>query len=269
MEFEFFKMQGTGNDFIVIDNRLLRIKNFSAFAKKYCRRRLSIGADGVLAVEKSDTADFKMRIINADGTEAEMCGNGARCIAMFAYLKGIAKEKMSFETLAGITNAEIIDKENVKVNLNYPVKLELNRIIKVDDENLKVHFINTGVPHTIVFVDDIENFAVKEIGRKIRHHSAFQPAGTNVNFVRDLNHSTIRVRTYERGVEDETLACGTGSVASAIMSAIIKELSVPVKVITSSKEELIVDFQLDKTGVSDIYLTGPVKVVYKGVVKED
>lgn len=273
---KFDKYSGSGNDFIIIDNRRRIVnKNVSEFVRKVCERRVAVGADGVLLLENSVVSDFKMRIINADGSEAEMCGNGARCIAMYAYKNGIVGKSMTFETIAGIMEADIVDDLTVKVKLTEPfdykedIKLKLN-----NGSEYKALFINTSVPHTIIFVDkDYDKFDVVSAGREIRNHKYFAPAGTNVNFVKVAKDNSIYIRTYERGVEDETLACGTGSTAAALISAIKYNLKTPVKVITRSKIVLKIHFndekikELKKGIISsennyDIFLEGEVRYVY-------
>jgi diaminopimelate epimerase len=262
----FSKLQGTGNDFVIIDNR----KNiFEAFCKgipereaikKICSRRTGVGADGLILIENSQVADFRWRFFNSDGSVAEMCGNGARCVARFTKEKGIALSRMKFETLAGIIEAEV-NGRNVKVKLPKPKDLKLN--IKVC--GLTGHYINTGVPHFIVFVDRVDLVNVKELGRKIRNDELFKPNGTNVNFA-EVRLDRILVRTYERGVEDETLACGTGSVASALIAAKVFSLPSPVTVETRSGELLKVYFD---ENLEEIFLEGETVYVYEGELRRE
>jgi diaminopimelate epimerase len=217
---EFYKMSGSGNDFILIDNRdgSLAVGDIIAFVKSVCERKVSVGADGLIVIESSDRADFKWRFFNADGSEVEMCGNGGRCAARFALLNGIAGEKMSFETVAGIIDAEVRG-DIAKIRLTEPHTLVMDERIEVNGRDLSVNSVNTGVPHVVHFADDVEGFDVFSTGRAIRYHEHYRPAGTNANFAAVVDDHTLRVRTYERGVEDETLACGTGSVASALIAA--------------------------------------------------
>lgn len=267
---EFFKMSGSGNDFIFIDNmdQSLQVDDLASFAKTLCRRQISVGADGLMVIEPSDTVDFKWRFFNADGSEGEMCGNGGRCAARFAFHKGIAKERMSFETLAGIIDAEV--KGNIaKIRLTAPHSLAMDIPITIGKETLAVHSINTGVPHAVVFVNDIDLFDVFTTGRAIRRHDHFLPAGTNANFVSVVDDQTLRVRTYERGVEDETLACGTGSVASALISARLGLVRSPVSVRVQSGETLTIYFEQTDTGFTDVYLEGKVTIVYQGVLWDE
>ena len=262
---DFFKMSGSGNDFILIDNRdgSLAVDDCVAFARSVCRRKVSVGADGLFIIEKSEKVDFRWRFFNADGSEAAMCGNGARCAARFAYLQGIAGPRMSFETGAGIIDAEVRD-DIVKVRLTEPHGLALDEQIRIGNQILFVHSIDTGVPHAVHFLHDLEGFDVFTTGRAIRTHDHYRPAGTNANFVTVVDDHTLRVRTYERGVEDETLACGTGSVASALIAAVKGHVESPVDVQVQSGELLRVYFERTAEGFTKVYLEGKVKVVYQG-----
>ena len=267
---EFYKMSGSGNDFILIDNRggELEVHDLIDFVGTLCARKGSVGADGLIIIEKSACADFRWRFFNADGSEVEMCGNGGRCAARFAFLKKIAPAEMSFETVAGIIDATVSG-ETVKLRLTNPRQLELHHDLKTDSGSLTVSSINTGVPHVVHFVDDLEGFDVFGTGRLIRYHEHYQPAGTNANFVQVLDGHIIQVRTYERGVEDETLACGTGSVAAALISARKGLVSSPVEVLVRSGEKLKIYFEETKAGYGDVYLEGGVKVVYQGLLWEE
>jgi diaminopimelate epimerase len=262
---DFFKMSGSGYDFILIDNRdgSLAVGDCVAFAKSVCRRKISVGADGLFIIEKSEKVDFRWQFFNADGSEAAMCGNGARCVARFAYLTGIAGARMSFETGAGIIDAEVRG-DIVKVRLTDPYALVLDEQIRIDNQILFVHSINTGVPHAVHFLRDLEGFDVFTTGRAIRNHDHYRPAGANANFVTVVDDHTLRVRTYERGVEDETLACGTGSVASALIAARKGMAASPVDVRVQSGELLRVYFETTTDGFTKVYLEGKVKVVYQG-----
>ncbi|MDD5476586.1 MAG: diaminopimelate epimerase [Candidatus Omnitrophica bacterium] len=255
-KFNFIKMVASGNDFIVIKDK--PAGNLSALAKALCDRRFGIGADGLLILEKSRKADIRMKIFNADGSEAEMCGNGARCAALFS-----GKKKSRLVTCAGVINAQVYG-ERVKVQITDPKGIKLDIPIKINGRVIKASFINTGVPHTVVFVNGINDIDVRQIGGSIRNHVKFRPAGTNVNFVEVKGANTIRVRTYERGVEDETLACGTGSVACALIFALKNNLDNLVKVETQSGEILKVYFQKVNSKFSNIWLEGSARIVYKG-----
>lgn len=261
----FTKMVASGNDFIVIDNRAGMIEVTPSWVRRICQRKLGVGADGVVVVELSKVASFKMRIINSDGTEAEMCGNGSRCIAKFAQITKIANSEMKFETLAGIIDAKILN-HRVKIRLTDPINLILNKKIQLKNNNITVHCLNTGVPHAVVIVKEIEEVKVVKLGKQIRCHPAFAPRGTNVNFIQPIDNQTIKIRTYERGVEDETLACGTGSAASACIAAILDLVRPPVKMITKSKQILEIDFDKTEDNITNLYLTGDVEIVYEGVM---
>jgi diaminopimelate epimerase len=227
-----------------------------------------VGADGLFLIERSDRVDFRWRFFNADGSDAAMCGNGARCAARFAYLMGIAGEQMSFETGAGIIDAEVRG-DIVKVRLTEPYALVMDDEIQIENTTLFVHSINTGVPHVVHFVRDPDDFDVFHTGREIRRHEHYQPAGTNANFVAVLDNHTLRVRTYERGVEDETLACGTGSVAAALIAARKGLVESPVDVRVQSGETLRIHFERTEEGFTKVYLEGKAKVVYQGTLWDE
>ena len=265
----FTKMSGSGNDFIIIDNRKCVLESSAkcAFVSKVCVPKLSIGADGVIFIENSDKADFKWDFYNSDGSIAEMCGNGARCVAQYAYVKKISSEKMSFETVAGIIEAEIKG-SYVRIKLTTPKDLQRNIDIDVNGTKFKVDKLNTGVPHAIVYSDDITNEDVRGIGQSIRAHPVFSPDGTNVDFVQKLGEDLLYVRTYERGVEDETLACGTGVVASALLASEANLVSPPVRVQTQGGEVLVVDFKKasENGAFKEVFLEGLAKIIFEGTI---
>ena len=267
---EFYKMSGSGNDFIIIDNRsnIVDESDLSNFIVNVCRRKMSVGADGVILVENTDNADFKWRFFNSDGSVAEMCGNGARCVARFAYLNNIAGSNMSFETLAGLVNAEVIE-ERVKVKMTDPFDLETDVTIDLKNGLTSIYSINTGVPHVVMVKNSIDDIDIVKIGREIRYHDRFSPAGTNVNFVCHIKDNTIAIRSYERGVEDETLACGTGAAASAIVMAHKMKLDSPLSVLTRSGEYLNIFFKEKEGQYYDIYLEGDARIIYKAQFLED
>ncbi len=267
----FFKMSGSGNDFILIDNRrkLLDADRLKDFVRKVCTRKVSAGADGLILIEPSERVNFKWRFFNSDGSEAEMCGNGGRCAARFAVMKGIAPPQLSFETLAGIIEAEVSGRV-VKLQMVRPTGLKLDLEVKIDGETHRLHFINTGVPHAIKLVEDAGSLAVvQDLGRKIRFHAQFQPAGTNANFVQVVDRKHLQVRTYERGVEDETLACGTGAVASALIAASKGLVDSPAEVKTSGGEILKIYFQPQGESFDRVFLEGDTRVVYEGNLWEE
>ncbi len=270
---KFLKMHGTGNDFILIDNmskRILSEQHGAKIAKLLCERKFGVGADGLIFIEppSNPQCQFKWRFFNADGSEAQMCGNGGRCAARFAYINNIAPEDMMFETIAGVIKASVKN-DIVKLKLPDPQNTKLDIEIDLDDNFTVVHFINTGVPHVVLFVDNIEEIDVKSIGKKIRFHKEFAPEGTNVNFVKLVDKHHICVRTYERGVEDETMACGTGSVASSIITALKKTGKSPINVKTRGGEEIIVHFSVKDSNIEDVFLEAKTTIVYTGYLDGD
>ena len=266
----FFKMNGSGNDFILIDNRqgILNADRLGDFVPRVCARKVSVGADGLILIEPSPRVDFRWRFFNADGSEAEMCGNGGRCAARFAVIQGIAAPRLSFETLAGVITAEVSG-SRVKLQMIRPGGLALDLEVRIDGRNHRLHLINTGVPHAVEFVKEVTGIAVKERGRMIRFHPRFQPAGTNANFVQPVTRTHLKVRTYERGVEDETLACGTGAVASALIAAAKGLADSPVEVETRGGEALNIYFQPRGDGFEKVFLEGDTRVVYEGSLWEE
>jgi len=263
----FHKIQGNGNDFILIDNRrnILKGRGLSALAKQVCHRNRSVGADGLIVIVPSKKADFKWRFFNADGSEAEMCGNGSRCAARFAVLKKIAPKKMSFETLAGIIQAEV-KKNTVRVQLPGAGGLRQNIAVPVAGGTRTGHFINTGVPHLVYLSDHLDGEDVRAVGSATRWHELFKPAGTNVNFVQIDGPHRLRIRTYERGVEGETLACGTGAVAAALIAASLGKAASPVTLTTHGGDRLVVSFRRDGEDFTDLSLEGEAAVVCEGTV---
>jgi diaminopimelate epimerase len=265
----FWKMTGSGNDFILVDNRsgFLDPDRSRDLVRKSCRHKLSVGADGFIFIENDPTVDFKWRFFNADGSEAEMCGNGARCAARFAFLRGIVQEpRISFRTRAGVIDAEILD-ERVRIRTTAPQDLQLDLTLNTDGESFHLHFVNTGVPHVVLLLNDLERLEemdVKRWGRALRFHPHFQPAGTNVNFACIQDPGRLTLRTYERGVEDETLACGTGSIASALTAAAKDLVRSPVDVSTRGGDILTISFVQRGEDFQEVYLEGDAKVVYEG-----
>ncbi|MDO8662274.1 MAG: diaminopimelate epimerase [Candidatus Omnitrophota bacterium] len=268
--FTFTKMVASGNDFIVLEVRSQKseVRNLKDLAKKMCDRKFGIGADGLLVLEKSRKADIKMRIFNADGSEAEMCGNGARCAAYYlsqnvSLRAPKGRSNLKIETKAGVIES-IVKGNNIKINLTEPSNLKLDIPIGINNRLIKVNFINTGVPHAVIFVEGLDQIDVASIGSKIRYHRKFIPVGTNVDFMEILSKDSIKVRTYERGVEDETLACGTGSVAAALIFALKTVGLDRINVNTESGDTLKVYFKKEKNKFSDVWLEGKAGIVYKG-----
>ncbi|RUM87016.1 MAG: diaminopimelate epimerase [Thermodesulfatator sp.] len=265
--FSFVKMQASGNDFILINNfsREISAEEGRELARRLCRRRLSVGADGLILLEPpEDPAHaFRWRFFNADGSEAEMCGNGGRCAARFAVEEGLARARLSFETLAGVIRAEV-QGSRVKVTLTPPQGLALRMELWVGERPLTVHFVNTGVPHAVVLVEHLEEVPLESLGPLLRRHERFSPAGTNVNFVKILSDREIALRTYERGVEGETLACGTGAAASALISTELGRTHFPVRVHTRGGEVLTIHREGET-----LLLEGETRRLYRGLLHRE
>lgn len=262
---QFTKMNGAGNDFVVIDNRDLKTNLTTEQIALLCDRHRGIGADGLLAVEPAENgADYKFRYYNADGGEAEMCGNGARCFGAYtARLSSPTKEIVTFETIAGTLSAELIG-TNVRIAMSDPFDLEMNTTVELEDLN-QVHFVNTGVPHAVSFVDDLPALDVLTNGAAIRYHAHFAPNGTNANFAAVLADDHIAIRTYERGVEGETLACGTGMCACALFHNILTGAASPVKVDVAGGDTLEIGFEpLGDNKFTNVTLMGPADFVFTG-----
>lgn len=258
MEVRFVKMHGAGNDFVMIDDRQ---ESFPIHDRRLISamalRPSGVGCEGVIFVQNSGKADFRMRFFNPDGSEAELCGNGARCVAAFAVEIGAVRGKsMRFETLAGFVDAEIVSNSLVKVCMPNP-------------KDLRANFVNSGVPHKIVSVENLEAVDVVSEGRRIRYSKEFSPSGTNVDFVSYLSGDSAKIRTYERGVEAETGACGTGSIAAAVIGVAQYGLSFPVRIETQGGYELVIDGKYDGGSFSEVTLTGPVKRVFDGMFDLD
>ena len=266
----FYKMSGAGNDFIIIDNRnqIVADTELSSFIVGVCRRKISAGADGLILIEASDKYDFRWRFFNSDGSNAEMCGNGARCAARFAHVNGIAGTSLSFETEAGVVSAQI-NEGSVKVKMPDPSDLKLAYPLKLSDGSLEISSINTGVPHVVIMVEQVADFDVVTLGREIRLHQTFAPAGTNANYVQRSQGNAIEIRTYERGVEDETLACGTGAIASAIISANRFKMDSPVEVKTLSGMYLTIHFDTVDGQFRNIYMEGDARIIYTGELQPE
>jgi diaminopimelate epimerase len=263
----FTKMSGAGNDFVLIDNRADNVHLNRSQIASLCDRHRGIGADGILLLEKaSNRAHFRMRYFNADGGEAEMCGNGARCFARFANKVAGAEGTVSFETPAGVISAQL-NGDLVTLQMTEPTDLRLNIQLPVADENKIIHFINSGVPHVVIPVSRIDDVDVRREGSAIRYHEMFSPKGANINFIEKRGPTKIAVRTYERGVEDETLACGTGVVASALIFAVIENGGGPISVIARGGDELQVSFDRIDNQFRNVTLTGPADFVFEGTIE--
>jgi diaminopimelate epimerase len=263
----FTKMNGAGNDFVLIDNRLGDLRLAADQISRICDRHRGIGADGVLVLERAaNGADFRMRYYNADGGEAEMCGNGARCFARYASRVAGPREELSFETPAGVIGARL-QGELVRLEMSEPKDLRLGITISWPEGEIAAHFINSGVPHVVVPVNDLEKMDVRGLGSAIRRNDLFAPRGANVNFLEERGERQISIRTYERGVEDETLACGTGVVASALIFAATRNVAGPIGVLVRGGNELQVGFTKEGDQFKNVTLTGPAEFVFEGTIE--
>jgi diaminopimelate epimerase len=261
-------MNGAGNDFIFIDNRSCQIHLKPPQIVRLCDRHKGIGADGVILLEpcQSGKADWAWDFYNSDGSNAEMCGNGARCFARFVRRLTGANGSLSFETRAGVITARFRG-DAVTVNLTPPQDLRMRQPIALSSGAAEIHSVNTGVPHAVLFVQDADKAMVLPLGAEIRNHPHFAPRGTNVNFVQELGPGHIRVRTYERGVEGETLACGTGVTASSLITAELRGFPSPIRVQVQSGDALEVSFERANGQFSNPGLTGPAEFVFEGRIE--
>lgn len=259
MRIPFTKCSGCGNDFIIIDNRegLLSKIEVSSFAKKICKRRSSIGADGILIIEQDKEFPFSMRYFNSNGSEADFCGNGARCVALYGVRQSIVSKNFLFSSKVGVHR--VVIGKRIATSLPPPVEIRLN--LKVEKLPSPLHYIKILVPHTVIFSEGREDVSI--LGKRIRFHPRFQPEGTNVDFVELKGPSLLKIRTYERGVEGETLSCGTGAAASAIISFLLKRVSPPVRCLFKGGE-LLVRFPQD---LSEIWLEGATEITFNGEVE--
>ncbi len=278
----FFKYHGAGNDFVLIDNREGKISEERKpdLGRQLCNRRFGIGGDGLMLVETSSKADSKMRIFNPDGSEPEMCGNGIRCVAKYVYDNIIKKDEIAIETLAGVKNVRLYkEKETtyVRVNMGRPLFERkdipatgegrlLREKIEVDGREFEIYAVNTGVPHVIIFVEDIKRTDVINIGRAVRNHSLF-PEGTNVNFLEIVYANLFKIRTYERGVEDETLACGTGITAAGVIGVIVEEADPkePIEIVAKGGT-VYIEAEMKDTEIETAFMRGPVEFVFEGEI---
>jgi diaminopimelate epimerase len=263
----FVKMTGAGNDFVVIDNRARRYAFSAAQIERLCDRRFGVGADGLLAVEPADglEADFRMRYYNADGGEAEMCGNGARCFARFVQAMPRAEaDRVRFLTPAGLITGEYLGND-VRVNLTAPTETKIRQRADFGWGEIEYHFMNTGVPHVVLFVPEVEQAEIVAQGRAIRRSPIF-PRGTNVNFVQVVDAQNLLVRTYERGVEDETLACGTGVTAAALLTHRVFGNPLPLRLKVRGGDVLTVGARAEGDNFRDVTLTGPAVEVFSGEI---
>lgn len=264
MKFPFWKMHGASNDFVLVDDRALTFPSTDTdWLASIGARRTGVGCEGIILIQPSTKADFRMRFFNPDGTEVEMCGNGARCVARLAAEIGAAPRQMTIDTVAGKLSATV-NGDRVRLVMTEPKDWRIDHTLCVDGKTLSYHFVNSGVPHAVLFPEDLDRCDVQTLGRTIRYHAAFAPAGTNANFVLVTGRNSIQVRTYERGVEAETLACGTGIVASALIASYTGRVAAPVQVRAASGDVLTVDFQSGPSGPTNVSLEGPAVHVFQG-----
>lgn len=269
MKIQFTKMHGAGNDFVMIDDREGTVPWEDHFLMAaLASRRTGVGCEGVILLQRSDKADFRMRFLNPDGTEVDMCGNGSRCAAAFANAVGASGKALTMETMCGLVDAQLTD-TGVCVWMPEPTKKSYGIEVQVNGETVRGDFINTGVPHFVVQVPNISAVRVQELGRALRLHAAFAPEGTNVDFVSFRVPNRMTMRTYERGVEAESGACGTGAVACAVVAVETLQFTLPAKVKTSSGYELVIDGDWRHRKCTGLTLTGPVKFVFTGEIDLD
>jgi diaminopimelate epimerase len=271
----FKKMSGAGNDFVFIDKKQNDWLQVDAdFVKKICDRRNGVGADGLITIEDSITHNFIMHYYNADGSTGSLCANGARCAILFAFNSDrLTGNKAEFISNGVEYKGEVLSDSEIKFYLNPPTKIKYNFKIKAGGRMINAHFADTGSPHVVIDINESEGFLksleevpLEQLGREIRYLPEFSPDGTNVNFI-EVKDGAIKIRTYERGVESETLSCGTGSVAAALICYITKKLSVPVKIIPKSNENLFVNFEVENFKIRNLSLTGPAKITFTGEMK--
>ncbi|MCS6989073.1 MAG: diaminopimelate epimerase [Chloroherpetonaceae bacterium] len=261
MTVHFTKMSGAGNDFIMIDNRAQRLALSQEVIAKWCQRGTGIGADGLILLEESDRCDFAMRYYNADGKLGSMCGNGGRCVTRFAQHRGIEKTQFAFEANGELYRSEILSDGRVKLRMNPPKAFRDKFLV----EGYEAYFIDTGSPHVIIYAPDVETLDVFGEGKKVRSNPAFFPNGANVNFLRVVAPDSIRIRTFERGVENETLACGTGCVAAALVSHRLGKLrSRLANLLVQSGETIQVEFD---EAFENVFLIGSAEIVFEGYIQ--
>jgi diaminopimelate epimerase len=264
MNIPFWKMHGAANDFILVDDRSCAFPTTDRdWLVRTMQRRTGVGSEGILLIQPSKQADFRMRFFNPDGGEVDMCGNGARCIARLAHEIGVAPANLSIETPAGIVRAEVKG-DRVLLHMTEPKDWRLNATLMIESELYTYHYVVCGVPHVVMEVPNLDEFDVARMGQHIRHDKAFQPAGTNANFIEVTGPDSLRVRTYERGVEAETLACGTGITACGLIAARLNLVTKPVKVTAASGDVLEVNFRATEDGATGVTLFGPALHVFKG-----
>lgn len=262
---DFLKYHGNGNDFVMIDDRENKFSLSSSLVKKICHRNLGVGADGVILLQKSDQADVRMRILNSDGSEAESCGNGLSCLMGFLSYLGFGRKKYTIETKSSVVSGDFLE-DKVVISVKNPQVLKADFNLVVEGKSYDgLFYINSGVPHLVCFVNDVENVDVFNLGRKLRNHDFLRPHGANVDFVQIMeNSNSVLVRTYERGVEAETLACGTGAIAVAVATALkLKKFHSPIEV-NFKCGKILIQFTNLNGKISDVNLINSVNFVYAG-----
>ena len=266
MEISFWKMHGAGNDFILVDDRGLTFPaGDRAWLAQVAGRRTGVGSEGIILIQPAADADFRMRFFNPDGSEVDMCGNGARCVARLAHEIGAAPACMRFNTGAGLLRAEV-EGGLVRLHLTEPKDWRLRRTLRLSDRELPYSFVNSGVPHAVAEVADLAGLDVARLGAEVRYHPDFAPKGTNANFIAVTGPCALRIRTYERGVEAETLACGTGIVAAGLLAGRLGRVTPPVAITCASGDVLEVNYRLTPSGAEDVTLLGPAAHVFRGVL---
>lgn len=270
-------MTGAGNDFVLVDNRMRSFDlDWSTLAPSFCDRRYGVGADGLLVLHPAEEADFHMEYYNADGSHGGMCGNGGRCAALYVMLTG-SPSIVTFSAVHHVYKAKRLENNTISLQMKDVASLKLGIRLDILGHQLTAHFVDTGTAHVVLWHEDLpaplqeelDGEGIERIGRAVRHHEHFAPGGTNVNVVKAAGEGVISMRTYERGVEEETLACGTGAVASAIISHALKNYPQTVGVITRSNERLTVAFKSNDGQYSSVFLTGPAKIVFHGKLSLD
>ena len=267
MNIPFWKMHGAGNDFIMIDDRE---KNFPAsdhaWIAETATRRFGVGCDGVILIQPPDSAeaDFRMVFYNPDGSEVEMCGNGARCVSRLAAEIGAAGKDMAFDTVAGLVRGTLNNDNSVTIGMTPPFDWAFDQPIEISGKTYTYHQVNTGVPHVVIEVDDLEDLDIMEMGSAIRYHEAFSPSGTNANFIQVTGANSLTLRTYERGVEAETLACGTGMTACGLIAAKLGKVSDPVQVTCKAGDVIEINFTNTEEGATEVTMKGPAVHVFQG-----
>ena len=266
MNIPFWKMHGAGNDFVLVDDRGVSFPaSDSSWLSAIGSRRTGVGCEGIILIQPSATAHFKMRFFNPDGGEVDMCGNGARCVARLAHDIGVAPAQMKFDTGAGVIAAEMVGGQ-VRLSMTTPKDWRLDQTIDLGGVKRPYGFVNSGVPHVVMPLEDFDGEDVAKTGAAIRYHKDFAPRGTNVNFIKVTGPSSLKIRTYERGVEAETLACGTGMVAAGLVAGRRGWVKPPVKITCASGDVLEVNFTLTADGAEKVTLLGPAAYVFTGIL---